>query len=200
MKIQLIDRNQVMCNFWKLHFDNCSDVTIHCGDFFSLPADCIVSPANSFGFMDGGLDAVITNKLGKKTQENLQKLLEEKYNGELLVGQAVLVETGNNEVPFCISAPTMRVPLLLKDSVNVYMAAKAIFRLLLENPQIQTVSISGLGTGVGHVPFDICARQMRQAYNEVCLKQFVQPKTLQEAQKSHMNLITSSYKYNDLKI
>ena len=199
MKIQLVDINPVMCNFWKLHFSDCEDVEVFCGDFFTLPTDCVVSPANSFGFMNGGLDALITKKLGIKTQEKLQKKIQEEFNGELLVGQATLIETEFPEIPYCISAPTMRVPLLLTGSVNVYLAAKAVFILLLQNPQIQTVTISGLGTGVGKIPFDICAKHMRQAYNEIILKQISFPKHLSDAQKAHKYLITSGYKNEDIK-
>ena len=124
MKIQLVDKSKDMCDAWKEQFKNCPDVIIHQGDFFALQADCIVSPANSFGFMDGGLDGVITNKIGRKTQEKLRALLAKEYFGELLVGQAVLIETEYQEIPYCISAPTMRVPLTLKEMLCQQMAPK----------------------------------------------------------------------------
>lgn len=190
MKIQLIDKKIGMCNQWQLYFDNCPDVVVHNGDFlFSLPTDCIVSPANSFGFMDGGLDLYISINLGWQIQERLQKQIQEKYNGELLVGQAELVETGNDEIPFCISAPTMRVPLLLTDTVNVYLATRAIFLLLKNEPRINTVTISGLGTGVGRVPYNICAKQMRQAYDDVILGLYKSPETWEETKSRHNNLL-----------
>jgi hypothetical protein len=63
MRIQLIDRNEDMCAAWREQFEFCPDVTVDCGDFFSRPTDCVVSPANSYGFMDGGLDQVISQKL-----------------------------------------------------------------------------------------------------------------------------------------
>jgi len=188
MKIQLIDRNKGMCDQWNIYFKDCKDVVIHCGDFFSLKTDCVVSPANSFGFMDGGLDLAITNKLGWQVQEKLQNQIIEKYSGELLVGQAELVQTEVEEIPFCISAPTMRVPLILRDTVNVYLASKAIFRLLKTENRITTVSISGLGTGAGKVPYEVCAKQMKQAYTEVWLNKSSFPHTWQEAQTSHISL------------
>jgi O-acetyl-ADP-ribose deacetylase (regulator of RNase III) len=188
MKIQLIDINREMCKQWSLQFKDCKDVTIHCGDFFSLQTDCVVSPANSFGYMDGGLDYVISTKLGWQVQEKLQKQILEKYFGELLVGQAELVETDFAEIPFCISAPTMRVPLRVSDTVNVYLAAKAVFYLLKSESRINSVTISGLGTGVGEVPFDVCARQMKAAYNDIWLNNFDFPLTWQEAQRRHHSL------------
>jgi O-acetyl-ADP-ribose deacetylase (regulator of RNase III) len=194
MEIKLVDRNIEMCNQWNIQFKDCEDVIVYCGDFFSLKTDCVVSPANSFGYMDGGLDLAISKKLGWQVQNKLQKQIKEKYFGELLVGQAELVETDSEEIPFCISAPTMRVPLILKDTVNVYLATKAIFFLLKRENRIKSVTISGLGTGVGKMPYDICAKQMKQAYNDVWLNKYVFPSTWYEAQRQHQLLYTNSYR------
>jgi len=191
MKIQLIDRNEEMCKEWKTHFKDCDDVEVHNGDFFSLRTDCVVSPANSFGFMDGGLDLHISEVLGWQVQQKLQIQINEKYNGELLVGQAELVETNNNKVPYCISAPTMRVPKILIGNVNVYLASKAIFRVLFMNQdKIKSVTISGLGTGVGSVPFSVCANQMKEAYDDVWLGKEIFPESLRNAMDKNHKLIT----------
>ena len=153
MKIQLIDRNEEMCKQWELYFQDCEDVVVHHGDFFSQPTDCVVSPANSFGFMDGGLDYTISMKLGWHVQNKLQQQIYKTEMGELLVGQALLVETNDVEIPYLISAPTMRVPLIVKETANVYLATKAILNLLKkESNIIKSVTISGLGTGVGQLP------------------------------------------------
>ena len=189
MKIQLIDRNKVMCNLWKYFFNDIPDVVVHHGDFFDLSTDCVVSPANSFGFMDGGLDLVISLQLGWQVQEKLQKQIQEKYNGELLVGQAELVETDYKDIPFCISAPTMRVPMILEGTPNVYLASRAVFLLLKKEDRIKKVSMSGFGTGVGKVPYDLCAKQMRMAYDDVMLNKYEYPKTWKEASEKHYNTV-----------
>jgi O-acetyl-ADP-ribose deacetylase (regulator of RNase III) len=201
MKIQLIDRNEEMCDQWVEHFKDCDDVIIYNGDFFSIPTDCVVSPANSFGFMGGGLDGVITKRLGTQIQIRVQDEIKRKGMGELLVGQAVLVPTSNVEIPFCISAPTMRVSMPIDGTVNVYLAAKAIFKMLKDNlmvPRIEKVSISGLGTSVGNVPFDVCAKQMRQAYDEIWLGKLTQPTSLYEAKNNHAMLCEFSKTIKDL--
>jgi O-acetyl-ADP-ribose deacetylase (regulator of RNase III) len=185
MIIQLIDHNKEMCDQWKTHFNDCNDVTIHCGDYFALKTDCVVSPANSFGFMDGGLDFQISEKIGWHLQDELQLQIIEKYDGELLVGQAILMETKNENTPFIIAAPTMRVPEPIENSVNIYLATKAILRLLKQEPRIKTVSISGLGTGVGKVAYAVCAKQMKQAYNDVWHNQFTFPNSWQEAKSKN---------------
>ena len=194
MKIQLIDRNIEMCKQLTYQFENCDDVLIHHGDFFSLETDCVVSPANSFGYMDGGLDLVISKKLGWQVQNKLQKQIQNKYLGELLVGQAELIETENKDIPFCIAAPTMRVPLILKNTVNVYLSSKAIFGLLKNETRIKTITISGLGTGVGQLPFNVCAKQMKQAYDDVWLNKYVFPNSWHEAQKKHQLLYSNQYR------
>ena len=188
MKIQLVDRNKELCDQWEIYFQGCEDVIVHNGDFFSLKTDCVVSPANSFGFMDGGLDYAISLKLGWQVQNKLQSYLRETTMGELLVGQAILINTDFPEIPFCISAPTMRVPLVITNTTNVYLAAKAIFILLKSEPRIQTVTISGLGTGVGRVPYDICAKQMKEAYTDVWLDKYEYPTTWHGSSMTHHNM------------
>lgn len=193
LKIQLIDNSQQLCNYWSEEFKNYKNVIVHKGDFFSLPTDCVVSPANSFGFMDGGLDAYITNKLGNKVQLALQDKINKYFNGELLVGQAVIVYTHNDEIPNVISAPTMRVPMILpKDTINPYLATKAILNCVINNnnlfSKINTITIPGLGTGVGRVDYAMCARQMRIAYEDIFVNEIKFPNSWRSAQLKHMDL------------
>ena len=124
--------------------------------------------------------------LGWQVQQKLQKQIREKYNGELLVGQAELIETGNEEIPFCISAPTMRVPMILENSPNVYLATRAVLLLAKNEPRIKTITMSGMGTGVGKVPYNICAKQMKQAYDDVILGKYKFPETWEEASKNNL--------------
>lgn len=194
MNIQLIDRNKKVCEAWEREFEGCNDVSIIYDDIFSIPTQCIVSPSNSFGFMDGGLDLIISTRLGWQVQQKLQSVIKEKYYGELLVGQAELIETENSTIPYCISAPTMRVPQILENTVNIYLATKAVFILLKQNPQIKTVSLSGLGTGVGRVNPAICARQMKQAYKDIWCSDNSFPTSWSNAQRTHQLLYTDKYR------
>ncbi len=125
------------------------DSSIHVGDFKNLKCDAIVSPANSFGFMDGGIDLAYSLHFGWDMSKHLQEVIKDRWYGELPVGMAELVPTGNDSIPYLICAPTMRVPLDISDSVNVYMAMNGIMRLLSDHPDIQSVACPGLGTGVG---------------------------------------------------
>jgi len=190
MKIQLIDYNKEMVAAWKVAFAGVKDVDIQQNSAFAVPTECIVSPANSFGFMDGGFDKTITDYVGVTTQANVQKKIREEYGGELLVGQAFYVPTESVMVPYCISAPTMRVPMFLgPNSVNAYLAARAVF-ILLKHPDLpfKSVTIPGLGTGVGKIPYENCAHQMRMAYEEYFLGKLEEPSGWWSAQVEHQKL------------
>ena len=118
------------------------------GDILSLDVTAVVSPANSFGFMDGGLDGVYTRFFGPQLQQRLQGMIREQAGGELLVGQALLVETGHPHIRWCISSPTMRVPTLLDTPLPAYLATRAAVRCALD-AGLESVAIPGMGTGTG---------------------------------------------------
>ncbi len=184
MKIQLIDYNREMVVAWEKAFAGVENISIEQNSAFAVPTECICSPANGHCDMSGGFDLTIVNYLGQTCHANAKKKVREEYNGELLVGQAFWVPTDNPMVPYMISAPTMRVAMWLgPKSVNAYLAARAIF-LLLKQPNLpfNTVTIPGLGTGVGKVPYDICAHQMRVAYEEFYLGKYVFPENWKVAQ------------------
>lgn len=130
--------------------------------------DAVVSPANSFGFMDGGIDARYSDRFGWQVQERLQKVIQTKHHGELLVGTAEIVETDHPAIPYLIAAPPMRVPMVLQDSVNPYLAARAVLLLVKHDrfesgplagekilDMVQTIAFPGLATGIGQVDVKI---------------------------------------------
>ncbi len=170
---------------------------------FNHPSDAIVSPANSFGFMGGGIDGLLSNYLGWHVQDRVQEKIKNEFDGELLVGQSLIVKTDNDKFPYLISAPTMRVPMQLskidmhsvdgfinKFSPNVYLAAKAIFVALKKNPHIKSIAIPGLGTGVGGISPAVCASMMRKAFSDFYVGNNIQPKTLAEAGQKHFEETT----------
>jgi len=144
LEIHLRDLSGSLVAAWEEALAAVPRVSISQGDIFStqpgpLPdnapidvaADAVVSPANSFGFMDGGIDAVYTHQFGFALEGRLQALLAAGHGGELPVGCAVIVETGSSEIPWCISAPTMRVPAPVPDTANAYLAFRAALRAVM---------------------------------------------------------------------
>jgi O-acetyl-ADP-ribose deacetylase (regulator of RNase III) len=61
----------------------------------------------------------------------------------------------------------------IRDSLNPYLATKAIFTEVDEfnsvRHRIDSVSIPSLRTGVGNVPFSVAARQMRSGDEDIVL-------------------------------
>jgi hypothetical protein len=64
MQMILVDRWAPMVRAWHAAFADREDVEVVEADYFARPAGAMVSPANSFGIMDGGLDAAIRDELG----------------------------------------------------------------------------------------------------------------------------------------
>lgn len=174
-KIILVDRSSQLVNEWKSSFAGCADVEPVEGDYFQRAADAIVSPANSFGIMDGGLDLAIRDQLGYAVQQRIQDLIVEKHHGELPVGHAEIVEANHAKWKYMIAAPTMRIPEPVAFTLNSYHAFRAIL-VSVENHnrqrgtrEIASIVCSGLGTGIGGMSAAKCARQMRAAYQAVQL-------------------------------
>ena len=117
-------------------------------------------------------------------------MIRELPEGELLVGQALVLETGDSNIPLLISAPTMRVPtnFNIDTSVNAYLAMKAILIKAKGDDRISSVAIPGLCTGVGRMQPVIAARQMYQAYKEIILGERMNFQSFGEAQKYHWNI------------
>jgi O-acetyl-ADP-ribose deacetylase (regulator of RNase III) len=203
MQIILADLQTPVIAAWNTAFATAADVRIHHGSIFEVDADALVSPANSFGFMDGGLDYLISEFFGWHVQERLQSVIRAKHHGELVVGAAEIVATDHLHIPYVISAPTMRVPMILgRDTVNIYLATRAVLLLIKFGrfadgapiaDVVKSVVFSGLGTGVGRVPPFICARQMRQAVEDVnSASPF--PESWGEAQRRHQLLYSDGFR------
>jgi O-acetyl-ADP-ribose deacetylase (regulator of RNase III) len=129
MHLTLIDTNQEVVDAWLTVFADVPQVTVCFGSIFDYSADVLVSPANSFGYMNGGLDFAISKNLGWHLEKDLQRIIREKHYGELLVGQAEVIPTGHADFPYLIAAPTMRTPMTITRGPNVYQAMKAILVL-----------------------------------------------------------------------
>lgn len=184
---------------WQRFCGDLPFVKVHRGSILDVPCDAIVSPANSFGFMDGGIDALYRRHFGPTIQERVQATIHDRHHGELLVGVADIIETSHTQIPYMIVAPTMRVPMILTESVNAYLAARAILLLVqhgrFANGQpirdtVHTIAFPGLGTGVGQLSPNICAHQVRSAIDEVILQQTTPPHTWVEASERHQLLYT----------
>jgi O-acetyl-ADP-ribose deacetylase (regulator of RNase III) len=197
MKIYLRDSSKELASAWKQFFDKEEDVEVSYGDIWGRTADAIVSPAQSFGFMDGGIDYVYSERFGPKMQKDLQKLINENYYGELPVGQAAIVPLIDIDYHWLVSAPTMRVPLDVHETANAYLAFRAALIAVLEHnknheTKINSLLCPGLGTGIGRIPSIYCARQMYLAYRMVIKGDRLNFSTIGAAYVAHKMITHSS--------
>ncbi|WP_254890277.1 prophage tail fiber N-terminal domain-containing protein [Salmonella enterica] len=123
--------------------------------------------AETFGLMDGGVDAAITAYFGSQLQERVQQNIIREYLGEQPVGTAFVIETGNSKHPWLVHAPTMRVPLIIDGTDAVYNATRAALLAIFqhnksagEDRKITSVALPAMGAGCGQVPPDSVARQI----------------------------------------
>ena len=163
-------------------FDGFPEVEVVFSRFEDTEFDCVVSAANSFGLMDGGVDQCITDMFGINMMRRVQQRIINEYAGEQPVGTSMIVRA--NEEPsqhnkFVAHTPTMRVPRDVAGSDNAYRAMKAALlavkehnRIVDTNPQgvgptdwtrINAVVTPGLATLTGRIPYKKAARQMALA-------------------------------------
>ena len=174
LRIILCDTHLPLVEAWQAYFPSLPDVSVTCDNIFTLEADALVSPANSFGRMDGGLDAQIVEFLGEDIESEVQQLIHDRHDGELVVGLAEVVITQATQFHFLVVAPTMRVPQNVSRTVNAYLAFRAALRAVRDfngehGDIIRTLLVPGLGTDNGFMPPLRAARQMRAAYDQVML-------------------------------
>jgi O-acetyl-ADP-ribose deacetylase (regulator of RNase III) len=152
-------------------------IRVHRGSVLDVIAQAIVSPANSFGWMRGGIDAVYARAF-PGVEQNVRSAVLALHGGELPIGEAIVVPTGETAPAWLISAPTMREPgeHLPAHTVHPYLAARAVFlkwrdgRLeqgINVRSAVDTIAMPGLGTGVGGVSPETCARQVAAAWEDV---------------------------------
>jgi len=208
MKIVLAAIDRHLEKAWKNSCGDLDFVTVHDGSIFEVNCDAVVSPANSYGFMDGGIDGLYTKHFGQIVQDRVRMAILERHHGELLVGSAEVVETDDPKIPYLIAAPTMRVPMVLgADTVNPYLATRAVLLLARHglfasgpragqkiSDHVRSIAFPGMGTGVGSVPPAIAARQMRAAIDDGLRSKARLPKSWDEASEGHQLLYTDRAK------
>ena len=194
-KLYLIDSKSELCDKWRQVFSCYPEVDVRTGDYFQQSVDAIVSPANSFGIMDGGLDLAIRNELGFQVETDIQKVILNKYHGEMPIGTAEIIDTNHDRWSYMISAPTMRIPENVAFTLNAYIAFRAIliainsFNEKNSELPIKSLVCSGLGTGIGSMEPTKCAAQMRSAYK--LIKEPARISSFAEIHKSHLSLLTT---------
>ncbi|KAG1743698.1 uncharacterized protein EDB91DRAFT_1125457 [Suillus paluster] len=148
-----------------------------------LRCDCVVSPANSFGIMDGGFDHELSrffNGTGDmwRLTNHCQSYIRDLWHGYIPPGSCMIVplpdDAAGADNPWDARAlaisPTMRTP----EDVSWHqdLVYNTMWSLLVQlerwnkvsdtdgRAKIQTVLMTGFGTGTGGIGVDKCAQQM----------------------------------------
>ena len=167
-KLIFCDTDNDVIEALKYHFRSVSDVGFQVGNILDIASNIVLSPANSYGFMDGGIDKDYANFFGDNLQRNVLEKVRSRPEGYLPVGAAVRIQTGHKEIPFLILSPTMLHPEMIP-SINVFRAFRAALKCIRSHKVEGPVYSPGFGTGVGGVEPDEAANMMFEAYSSVFL-------------------------------
>ncbi len=134
--------------------------------------DALVSPSNSFGFMDGGIDETYTHmfqNIQDKVQERIRAFgIKTKLDRNFLpVGSAFLLDTGSSPEDFSkycdlIVCPTMFFPEPITGTENVFYSFCALLQLIQLHPG-KIIACPSLGTGVGKMDPNYAAQEVMRA-------------------------------------
>ena len=117
-------------------------LTVKKGDITRVVCDAIVNPANSFGYMGGGVAGAIKRAGGNKVEK------EAVSKAPIQVGSAVATTAGSLPCRYVIHAPTMEQPAMRTDKEKIREATEAAF-LTAKKLGVKQIAFPGMGTGVG---------------------------------------------------
>lgn len=169
MKIYLLDMNKSITDIWKLYFRNESNVEVVCDNLEHFmdnnDVECVASPANSYGIMDGGYDYALSEYFGWELMNKVQKYILDNYYGEQPVGTSFIIETGYKNIKL-IHTPTMRIPSTIKEPMVIYQAMRTTLMTALNN-NIKSIVIPAFGGCCGNVPYQQLCVMMYEGYMQI---------------------------------
>ncbi|MEV6397433.1 macro domain-containing protein [Streptomyces sp. NPDC051907] len=166
LRVVLTDINTAVVEAWRAAFADTPEIEIRKGSILDEDVDAWVSPTNSRGRMDGGVDAAIKRHLGAGIQLRVQKAIRSQFAAALPVGSAVCVPSGAVNPRFLISTPTMETSSQnVSETLNVALACAAAFQAIHQQNNeapgsIRSVALVGMGAQTGRVPARVCANLM----------------------------------------
>lgn len=115
----------------------------------------LVSPANSYCNMKGGIDYSIIKKFPKCEKRVLEKLSQSKYKDStgrkiLPVGKSFCVELDDKQNALLVS-PTMETPRNIVGTNNIYLSFSVIWKTVENLGPNTIIACPCLGTGIGEM-------------------------------------------------
>ena len=175
MKLILNDRNADVCKMFAEVLKDLPIADVHCCNFEDIPRndyDVLLTPGNSYGQMTGGFDLAVRNRW-PASEGDVQRSIWSNHNGMCPIGGNVVVPLSNESTQVLIYTPTMRVPMPIHGTDNVYWAYRAAFNVIealthgMAFSSDLRVLLPAFGTSAGYVPYIKAAHQCRIAWEHV---------------------------------
>lgn len=169
-KIYLLDINPEITKALKKEFDPSSNVQVVTDDFKHFmdthrDIECIVSPANSFGYMNGGYDEAIADYFGISLENEVRNHINKYYLGEQSVGTSFMIDIPNTNKKL-IHTPTMRLPSPIKEPLIIYQCMRETLICAFSH-LVFSIVIPAFGGATGKVKPDVIAKYMKAGYKQV---------------------------------
>lgn len=150
IEVRVVDRNAELIEAFRREVDASMPLAFSVGDALDESAGAIVTPGNSFGFMDGGFAAAAAFRWPHAPELVREEIARLPF-GELAVGKAIVVPTHDPLIPHLVYAPTMRAPGPVHDPSLVMLACRAAVSVAIACGT-RSVVMPGMGTGAGRLP------------------------------------------------
>ena len=165
---------------WVLHmkefFKNTAMVIVDNANIKDIPTEqtCFISPANSLGFMDGGIDLVLSRDVMPGIETKVKRRIEQlgiissMGRPYLPIGSTIVVP--HDLSCYLIVTPTMFLPHDVRGTQNAYWSFYAALKMwrklsVQKNKKFNLV-VTSHWCGVGRMPGRESAEQMKRAYDD----------------------------------
>jgi O-acetyl-ADP-ribose deacetylase (regulator of RNase III) len=141
--------------------------TFHNGSVTTLNFDkpvAYISPANGYGFMQGGIDYYLNYQVLYDVQELVQEKIAEYYTDSVPIGTSLMIKYSDTRYLIC--SPTMKIPSNIEGTNNVYRAFYSALGGAAKFPEIEYLVVPGMGTSCGGLSPKEAVGQMWQAYQD----------------------------------
>ena len=171
LQIYIVDMDNYTCKKLEEEFFDIPNVKIFHTDIKRFyrenedKIDCLVSPANAFGYMTGGYDAALSSILGWDFQKKVQEYIKQNFYGEQGVATSFIIKTDFPNLSL-IHTPTMQYPSIIKDDMIVYYCMRSTLICALQN-DIKNIVIPVFGGACGDVDPTISSKRLKQAYLQI---------------------------------
>ena len=147
-----------MLKLWKI---GQTTIELKSGDITDFEGDAIVNAANTDLKLGSGVAGAIRVKGGPTIQEECDKI------GPIGLGEAAITSAGNLKVKFVIHAATMH----LGGKATIDSLHKAVYNALKKGNKydIHSIAFPALGSGVGGIDKQTCAKVMLSAFYDFLL-------------------------------